>query len=70
MLGPSSLALGNRHLALLGLRWFLVMLMLFDIGQNAGFFAKLVKTAEGFLERFVIANFNACQLLNTSFTAL
>jgi hypothetical protein len=69
ILSPSGLALGNSHLALLGLGRLLIVLMFLYVSQNSCFFAKFIKAAEGFFERFIIAYSNACQLLYTPFTA-
>jgi len=67
ILGTTGFAPGNGHFALFGLGRLFVMLMLFDICQNTCLFTKFVKTAECLFEGFVIAYFNAGQLLNTSF---
>jgi len=44
------------------------MLVFLDIRQNAGLFAKLIKTAEGFFERFIVTYLDACQYITPPLT--
>jgi len=53
---------GGIQLALTTFRRFLEMLMFLYVRKYTSLFAKLIKTAEGFFERFIIANLYACQL--------